>query len=311
MFRFFSFLLFLSIKFPSWTQAYDLPSGGSVLEFNRHCSSRPIALMPYGVEHLEPFSLDPKYDTYWQSFIQFEKRSGSSEGLGLGIVKVGWTHYDRNYRHISFELLKVHMDGGLQNWARDKVSLNLRMENTRTGESILATPRDGFQYGGPLPREKISYQVSDMGDFSWEFLSVIGKENALGRVHPQVRPFLESFERDPRFRGDGTIYSTFPVDFSLPEFEIPHPEDPHTLFLVVKNLANNETIQLEGPTLTSLPALWEQTFSIQELDTDEPPYIADIDPLGGELGLSLEEWILLQDECEMFGSLPALPVEIK
>ena len=256
-------------------EAYALAGKGSILGFDRNCNVRPVAIRPDPLTEIRTEPLDRKYDFYWQNFALFEREDSPQRALGLGVVRVGqhWRTYDHG--DVSLELENVGMEG-LQNWAGDNISLNFKMDDTRTGESIFATPEDGFQYNVPLPEERIYYRVSNAGNFLWESLNEIGKADALPKVHPQVRGFLENYNhRDSH----GIVFFSLSVAFSIRADQIPHPENPHTLSLVVKNLANGETFEMEGPSLTSIRQLWEQTSPIYETENIEP-YLADLDPIG-------------------------------
>ena len=175
---------------------------GSVLDFTHPCSEA-----------------DRNYGLYWQNFALFE----GGESSVLGEVQVGWSEYDRTpLRHILFQWHKTWLSHVDPSWIGYAVSLDFKMYNTRTGESILGEPK--YDRMNLLER--------------WESG---GDEYSVRRqdVLPQV--------------------------FSVGEDQIPHPEDTHVLSLVFKNTANGEVVELEGPSLTSLPSLWNATSSPEEV----------------------------------------------
>ena len=187
----------------------------------------------------------------------FESAGGAPKALILADISVGWSGFHLGpepltsrsdsedikpeAKGIVLELEKAQIQS-LSEWAGRPFSLALQTENTKTNQTARGAFSKTFFYsfkGSGRPADK-KYEISQTGDFVWERLK---------------EPEEEETGPGPsgEYKGSEGIY--------ISSAKVNQPEDPHRLYLVLKNEVSGKVIMLQGPVVNNLKSLWDIKYS--------------------------------------------------
>ena len=189
----------------------------------------------------------------------FESAGGDPKALILADISVGWSGFhlgpeesfaknlsekeeiSPKAKGIILELEKAQIQS-LPEWAGQAFSLALQVQNTKTNQTAQGAFSKTFFYsfkGSGRPADK-KYEISRNGDFIWERLKEPEEEEA-------------GAARSGEYKGSEGIY--------ISSAKVNQPEDPHRLYLVLKNEISGKIIMLQGPVVKNLKALWDIKYS--------------------------------------------------
>ena len=184
----------------------------------------------------------------------FEKVDSDKKykALVLGEVSVGhmgWAGVE-DQKGIWFSMEKMQL-GSLNGWADDSFSLALRMRNTRTKQVVTGEFSNTFYYsyrGSGYPTDE-RYSVSKEGKWDWEQYQEPEEEKAEAQTEAQATCI--SCE-EPGGKVHRTGEHKMSKGMYIGSSKITHQQDPHILYIVLKNERTGEEIQLQGPVLKNL-----------------------------------------------------------
>lgn len=166
----------------------------------------------------------------WQAYVFFEDlHSGSHKALILAEASVGWIRGPVGPNGINIQMEKFQIES-LGDWSGKSFSLALQVTNLRTGKVVKGKVSKSFFSSRPggIGEDPINYSLSQEGDFEWE-------------------QFIEPEEK----KSKGTIYKHHDEIQVIAE-NIPHPEDPQSLSIVLQNSQSQSRLILKGPVLNDL-----------------------------------------------------------
>ena len=232
---------------------FTVADRNSELHFNHTCSD-----------------LDNHNGHYQSAYAFFEKADTGKtyKALALAEVAVGWMGYhpsaqppssgaeDANpsARGIFLELTRLQIQS-LGEWAGQAFSIALQVRNNRTNQTATGEFSKTFSYsyaGGGYPEDK-PYTLSDTGNLFWEQLKE-PEEDSQTETNSCV-----SCENEPESQRQNEFKTSSAIDISSPK--IAHPEDPHSLYLILKNESTGAVIPLQGPVVLNLKQLWSMEYS--------------------------------------------------
>ena len=189
-----------------------------VFDQNRSLNFRHICSE---VEHKSPA---------WQAYAFFENTQGKNyKALVLAEVSVGWIRGPIGPNGIDIQIEKFQIES-LSSWAGKNFSLALQVTNRRTGQNVIGDFSKSFSFSKPGRRndEQRNYSLSEKGDFEWE-------------------RFIEPEEK----KSKETAYRHHEAIQVIAD-NIPHPEDPQALSVVLKSSSGQSRLAMKGPVLNDL-----------------------------------------------------------
>ncbi len=199
------------------------------------------------------------------AFFETAKSGQQYKALVLAEVSVGWIGYhpqpaqqstNSNTEDVGPEIKGIFLDlerlqiQSLKEWAGQAFSIALQVRNNRTNQIITGKFSKTFSYsysGGGYPKDQ-EYILSNTGNLFWEKLKEPEDED---------KPTCPSCEKENQRENEYKSSSAIDIN----SLKITHPEDPHFLYLILKNETTGATIQLEGPPIRNLKKLWSIKYS--------------------------------------------------
>ena len=199
--------------------------------------------------------LDNSNNAYKPAYALFEK-GGQQKALILAEVSVGWLAYkskpveagkspSAEESGIFLELEKMQAQS-LNPWKGDAFSIALSAKNTRTQKVTTGVFSKTYSYshsGSGYPADT-KYRISKTGTLDWEKLIEPEDESKTEADFCADCTVPEGQRRKNEYKGSGII--------ELTRANLPHPEDPHVLSIVLQNERTKEKIILQGPVLKNL-----------------------------------------------------------
>lgn len=223
------------------------------LHFNHQCSD-----------------LDNHNGHHQAAYVFFEKTEPDEQykALVLAEVSVGWIGYhpsaqpvfsntedvDPSAKGIFLNLERLQIQD-LDEWAGQAFSIALQLRNQRTKQTVTGDFSTTFSYsysGGGYP-EDIKYMLPNTGDLFWEKLKEPKEDNQT------EASFCFSCEEGSSTQRENEYKASSMIDINSPK--IAHPEDPHSLYLILKNETTGATIELKGPVVQNLKKLLDSKYS--------------------------------------------------
>ena len=194
------------------------------------------------------------------AFFEKQDKHKKYKALVLGEVEAGWVSSpDPQTDIIGFSLTLEKMQvEQLTEWAGQLFSIALEVKNKNTKQVVTGAPSSTYFYShqGIEPVDK-QYTISDKGHLNWEKLIEPEEEqkNKQTEAGTCVACEKEPIEAPKRNEYKGSHF------IQVDKNHIKNPENPHTLYLVLKNKNTGETIKLRGPDISNLAELFKSKFS--------------------------------------------------
>ena len=220
-------------------------------------------------------SLDNNNQHYRTAYAFFEATGSGTEdykALILAEVGIGWIGSSPNFtpkngelppaeKGIFLDLQRMQIQS-LEEWAGAPFTIALQVRNNRTNKVVTGPASKTFFYshqGSGYPEDK-PYTVATTGNLFWEQLKEPEEEEKEEKDSQTEAQFCaedcNSPDRNARrneYRGSQGI--------DLMSTKIPHPKDPHTLYIVLKNQKTGAEIKLQGPIIEDLKSQWDIKYS--------------------------------------------------
>ena len=175
----------------------------------------------------------------------------------ISIGHIGWAGID-DKKGIWLSIDKMQLEF-FNEWADESFSLALQMKNTRTNQIVTGGFSNTFHYsykGSGYPTDE-KYHISKAGQLSWEQFKEPEQEKPETQTEAQANCIsCEAPEKIHR-KNEHKLSKDMYIESS----KIIHQQDPHILYLVLKNDRTGEEVKLQGPILKNLKTYIDIEYS--------------------------------------------------